>query len=264
MKLLEELIDSLYKGVHIPLCHSFLIASGIEDKQVGKEYLEKFKAIYKSYQDFERSRYNGRISPLEKARSLFDFLSDKIKFEKDKFLFYEVIDARYSSSISCGNCLGLTCLYNALVEEEGIPTGIIKKREHVLTRINTNGREYYLENTNRNGFDVIIKDLAGRGTNFDLMAYIIMARVNGQSFDNAIKMINLAKTISPRTSLIYSNLAAIYFNKGDERSALENIEKAIQLDHNPIFYKLKDEMDRQIKYNKIKNRFQSILRNLFN
>ena len=247
MDLLEKLIDSLHRGKTVPLKHSLLIVSGIDNKNIGNRYLKKFEKIQRNYQDFEKRKYGRSLCEVDKARALSDFLTSPIRYDGNKFLFHEIIDARLSLNpfVSHGNCVGLTCLYNALAEEEKIFTGIIKERDHVLSRVIISEKEYYIENTSKFGFNIHIERPAGRGSNLDLIAEILMS--GEYELDENIKIINFAKVISPRSSLVYFNSAIAYLNKGDEHQALKEIDEAVELDpFNPQYYKLRYDLRKRM------------------
>lgn len=243
MDLLERLIDSLQGGNNIPLKHSFLIVSGIEDRDTGNDYLRKFDRIYHNYDIFAK-RYGNNATMIKRAQALSEYLTNPVNYKIKKFLFNEIIDARLSSSpfVKHGNCIGLTSLYNALAEEEGIQTGIYKRRDHILTRAFICGREYAIENTSSSGFDIRVESPAGIGYNLDLLAEILISR-RFPNPDESLKMLNLAKIISPRTSLIYLNSAATYYNIGKVKQALGDINQAIEIDPlNPEGYKLRSKI----------------------
>lgn len=253
MDLLEKLVDSLENKRRIPLKHSLLIVSGIEDKRTGDKYLKKFDRIYKNYTLFIKENYGSNLSDLKKAEHLSEFLTNPIRiflfdkrgiYKNNKFLFHEVIDARLSINpfSKRGNCIGLTSLYNALAQEDGIYTGIYKEREHVLSRVIISDREYAVENTSTQGFNVRICGPVGKGSNNDLLADVLVSR-NYPGVDETLKVLGLAKRISPNTSLIYFNLAVFNHYIQKDKEALEEINKSIEIDpFNPKQYKFRSEI----------------------
>lgn len=243
MSLLEKLIDSLQSGKKVSLKHSLLIASGIEDEKIGNIYLRKFDRIYLNYDFFARNKYGSNANTFQRTQALSEYLTTPVNYKSDKFLFNEVIDARLSTGpfVKHGNCVGLTCLCNALAEEGGIQTGVYKKRGHILTRAVIAGREYAIENTSPRGFNIKLQNPAGRGSNFDLISDVLSSMIIGfGDFSEKLKILGLAKRISPRTSLIYFNSALVYYNLGKVREALEEIDQAIDIDpFNPDQYKFR-------------------------
>lgn len=246
MPLLNKLIDSLQEGRKIPLKHSFLIASGIENKRVGENYLKKFDRVYNNYVCFTKGKGRYNTNNLEKAKLLSEFLTNPIKYKKNKFLFPEVIDARLSKSPFSrhGNCVGLTSLYNALAEEEGIYTCIYKQRDHILSRVIISGKEYAIENSYSYGFNVKVGNPAGKGSNLDLLADILLSR-HFSDISKELEILELAKKISPRTSLIYFNSAIIYYSAGETKKSLLEVDKAIEIDpFNPKQYEFKYKLEK--------------------
>jgi tetratricopeptide (TPR) repeat protein len=244
MDLLEQLIDFLHRGSNIPLKHSFLIASGIKDKSVGDDYLRKFDKIHSKYDIFAKKKYGNNMTALKRAQALSEYLTSPVRYDSNKSLFNEVIDARLSSSpfVGHGNCLGLTCLYNALAEEDNILTGIYKRIEHVFTRAFIDNRQYAIENTSPFGFDIKIDGLVGVGSNLDLLSGVLMVKRESND-EEFLRRLNLAKIISPKMSLIYFNSSKVYCNLERLEEALEDINHAIEINpFDPEEYSFRSEI----------------------
>ena len=239
MSMLEKLADSLKSGKKVSLKHSLLIASGIEDTWQGNSYFEKFYRIYDRFSSFAKARYGSNADIVKRAMALSEYLTSPVNYQDNKILFNEVIDARLSmnSLVGHGNCVGLTSLYNSLAEEDGIITGLVRARDHVLTRVIVGKSEYFIENTSANGFGVKIEYPARRSPNHDLISEILMMRpFIGRR--EAIVAIDLAKALSPEMSLVYFNSASYLFSQKMNNEAMEDLDKAIETDpSNPSFYK---------------------------
>ena len=262
MTLLEKLVDFLEEDKKIPLKHSLLIASGIEDLKTGEKYLKKFHKIFKKYQNFSKSYLGSHYGMFENAKALSVFLTTPIRYTSHKFLFNKVIDARLSINpfIRHGNCLGLTSLYNALAEEQGIVTGVYKKRflekknffslskkemeYHLLSRVIILGKEYAVENTSQYGFNIILKGLVGKDSNNLLVANTLLSR-KGNPKERA-KLLNFAKRISKKDSLIYLNSSMNNYCLGQLTFAFEDINKAIEIDpSNPAHFKFRAKLKQE-------------------
>ena len=62
---------------------------------------------------------------------------------------------------------------------------------------------------------------------------------------NLNQRLELAKKISPRTSLIYFNSAIIYYSAGETKKALLEVDKAIEIDpFNPKQYEFKYKLEK--------------------
>lgn len=231
MSLLEDLAEALEKNKDIPLKHSLLIASGIENKKKGNKYLEKFDKLREEYHLFIDKKKKFMEKDINKAANISEFLTSPIKYNKNKSSFHKVLDARLSKNPAKGhgNCVGLTSLYNALAQEEGLKTGIYKQRGHVLSRVMIPGKEYAVENTCKRGFNIKLTGLVGKGSNNDLLAEVIISR-DFLNPKNRIEALDLAKKISPSTSLIYYNSAVLRYNLQDYNQALEDMDEAIKID----------------------------------
>ena len=103
-------------------------------------------------------------------------------------------------------------------------------------------REYAVENTSTQGFNVRICGPVGKGSNNDLLADVLVSR-NYSRVDETLKVLGLAKRISPNTSSIYFNLAVFNHYIQKDKKALEEINKSIEIDpFNPKQYKFRSEI----------------------
>ncbi|MBW1902603.1 MAG: hypothetical protein JRJ20_13355, partial [Deltaproteobacteria bacterium] len=97
-----------------------LIASGIKDDDQIRVYQEKLHYLYEQF----TSRDAISQDPLTRAKQIFDWLWE-VKPSRyashESYKLTDVIDAQISKdSKAIGNCLGLTVLYNCLLQRTGL------------------------------------------------------------------------------------------------------------------------------------------------
>jgi len=135
-----------------------LRASGVEESDRVTEYLIKLDVLYHQFID----ETPLPSDPLARARSLFDWLWRK-KPSRYKshgpYRLNEVIDAQLEIHVqTVGNCLGLTLLYNCLLQKMGIPAGALYLENafgmgpHVLTLLKISNSLIDVENIFPYGF----------------------------------------------------------------------------------------------------------------
>jgi len=135
-----------------------LRASGVEESDRVTEYLIKLDVLYHQFID----ETPLPSDPLARARSLFDWLWRK-KPSRNKshgpYRLNEVIDAQLEIHVqTVGNCLGLTLLYNCLLQKMGILTGALYLENafgmgpHVLTLLKISNSLIDVENIFPYGF----------------------------------------------------------------------------------------------------------------
>jgi len=136
-----------------------LLASGVKDRLRIAEYTEKLDHL----QHKILSRLGGEQNPMVKAKIVFDWLWLEKPFRyvlSGSYKLNEVIDAQVSElKRTVGNCLGLTVLYNCLLQRLGIRAGAVylesafNKGPHVLTSLTLYERMIDIENILPDGFD---------------------------------------------------------------------------------------------------------------
>jgi tetratricopeptide (TPR) repeat protein len=173
------------------------------------------------------------MTPVAKARSLFTWLWNQKPNRYQShgtFRLHDVVDSQLSGeNQAVGNCLGLTLLYNCLLKRIGIDVGALYVENafgigpHVLTMVSTEGLLIDVENILPDGFDFkghLANPSRIRWGNKELVADI------------------------------YHSLGNEFFEKENFVEALENYDRAIQL--NPQYEKARlnkaivlDKIDRE-------------------
>jgi tetratricopeptide (TPR) repeat protein len=202
-----------------------LLASGVRGEKGFLVYSEKLEQLYQQF----TLRVAVAMPPLAEARSLFSWLwSQKPNRYQSHGVFrlHDVVDAQLSGEDrAVGNCLGLTLLYNCLLKRIGIDAEALYVENafgigpHVLTMISTEGLLIDVENILPDGFDFkghLANPSRIRWGNKELVADI------------------------------YHSLGNEYFEKGKFVGALENYDRAIEL--NPQYEKAR--LNRVIVLNK--------------
>ena len=136
-----------------------LKASGIKEKRTVELYSNRIDSLY---YPFIPSLLHSS-DPVTKARILFDFLWATKPFRYEPggpFRLSEVINSQLDKeSRTVGNCLGLTLLYNCLLQRAGLHVGTLFLENafgigpHVLTLLSTNESLIDIENILPDGFD---------------------------------------------------------------------------------------------------------------
>ncbi|MBW1902022.1 MAG: tetratricopeptide repeat protein [Deltaproteobacteria bacterium] len=136
-----------------------LIASGIKDDDQIRVYQEKFHYLYERF----TSRDAISRDPLTRAKQIFDWLW-KVKPSRyashGSYKLTDVIDAQIiKDSKAIGNCLGLTVLYNCLLQRTGLEPKALHVENafdmgpHVLTLLRKKHARIDIENIFAEGFD---------------------------------------------------------------------------------------------------------------
>jgi tetratricopeptide (TPR) repeat protein len=136
-----------------------LRASGVEERDRVADYLIKLDVLY--HQFIDETPLSS--DPLARARSLFDWLWRKKPSRykpRGSYRLNEILDAQLEvHAQTVGNCLGLTLLYNCLLQEMGIPAGALYLENafgmgpHVLTLLKIGNAMIDIENIFPYGFD---------------------------------------------------------------------------------------------------------------
>jgi len=136
-----------------------LLASGIDGKNQLAEYKRKLDSLCRQFSHQIISTSNL----VTKARTLFNWLWEEKPacYEPHgRYRLNGVIDAQLSKDIQAvGNCLGLTLLYNSLLQRMGIDTEALYienafgRGPHVLTILQTEESLIDIENIFSDGFD---------------------------------------------------------------------------------------------------------------
>ncbi len=136
-----------------------LIASGINEERMIRDYSDKLQALC--------DRFMGHVihcrDPLTRARKLFNWLwaEKPSRYQlHGNYKLHEVIDNQvHKKKKQVGNCLGLTLLYNSLLQRMGItPKALYLEHAfgigpHVLTILQTGESTIDIENILPGGFD---------------------------------------------------------------------------------------------------------------
>lgn len=136
-----------------------LVASCERQIQDIAGYVEKLDQIRK---DVRKTFANAR-DPVAKAKLVFDWLWQKKPFRYQpggNFRLTDVIDAQNSdSNLPVGNCLGLTVLYNCILQKMRIRTGALYLEHgfgigpHVLSIVRVGNQMIDIEHILPEGFD---------------------------------------------------------------------------------------------------------------
>ncbi|MFC1823270.1 tetratricopeptide repeat protein [Thermodesulfobacteriota bacterium] len=191
-----------------------LIASGLKDEGERAAYRQKLDELQAGFID----QMGKAVDPIERAAKLFHWLwkdrPDRYQ-RHGPFLLNRVIDAQISAkSQPVGNCLGLTLLYNCLLNRLGVKTSALYLERaydlgpHVLTLLI--------------GYDPLIEVENIFSTGFDYKGHL----------DNTGRVQWGARELAGD---IYHSLGNESFEKERFREALVNYEKALEL--NPDYEK---------------------------
>jgi len=136
-----------------------LIASGIKNADQIRAYKEKLHFLYEQF----TSRDAVSQDPLTRAKQIFDRLWE-VKPSRyashGSYKLTDVIDAQINKdSKAIGNCLGLTVLYNCLLQRSGLEPEALHVENafdmgpHVLTLLRKRHAGIDVENILADGFD---------------------------------------------------------------------------------------------------------------
>ncbi len=136
-----------------------LLASGLAKDREVAVYIAKLDRLY---QQFVHEMKPGR-DPMIRAQAIFDWLWIKKPNRYDRHGDYrlsDTIDAQFSEGKQAvGNCLGLTLLYNSLLQKSAINPAALhlenafERGPHVLTVLQTGESVIDIENILPEGFD---------------------------------------------------------------------------------------------------------------
>jgi len=136
-----------------------LRASGIDDDDQIALYMDRLFGLYREFENEEKP--SGYFISI--AFRLFSWLwkDRRNRYQpKGEFRLHRVIDAQVNKADQAvGNCLGLTLLYNCLLDRASVSAGAFfmenafDKGPHVLTFIKKDDRIIDVENIFPNGFD---------------------------------------------------------------------------------------------------------------
>ena len=206
------------KGGEMDLAKGALLASGVETEQEFNRYLPKVDRLCQRIAD-TLCDLLGKGSDWEKAEGIFDWLwrAKPHRYEYGgSFRLAEVLDAQLGESDKVGNCLGLTLLYNVLVQRFGLVVGAAYLEDafglgpHLFTVLYTGGRTIDIENIFPHGFDyrghrvVLEGDAVGESKREEWGSRELIAD-------------------------IYHSVANEFFASGKWERAIENYDKAITL-----------------------------------
>jgi len=186
-----------------------LKASGVKEEGITL-YVSKLNHLLERFVRQETPHHES----VRTARTLFEYLwkEKPIRYQSHgSFRLNEVIDSQLSeSSQAVGNCLGLTLLYNCLLQRMGIRAEALYLEEafgvrpHVLTVLPIKGFLVYVENILSSGFDY-----------------------KGHQNKQGIRWGDKEQVAD-----IYHSLGNEFLNKGELNKALGNYNIAIHLNPN--------------------------------
>ncbi len=158
--LLTELEEQLFNksengNLSMGLPGAAFIASGLDSIQI-EEYMKRFNDFSTNIRD----KIKGDDKRKD-AEAIFHWLwkTKPNRYERGgNFRLHLVIDAYWGETEKVGNCLGLTTLYNSLVQEFGIPmkTAYLENFmgfPHVFSILFSDEGKIPIENIFPNGFD---------------------------------------------------------------------------------------------------------------
>ena len=141
------------------LVNEALRASGVNNAHQINEYLDRLHSLYLKF----TSQTALADDPLNIAKQLFDWLwtVKPSRYERrGNYRISDVIKSQINEkSLTVGNCLGLTILYNCLLKKTGLYPEAIHLEEafgigpHVLTSLNTGHSRIDIENILPDGFN---------------------------------------------------------------------------------------------------------------
>lgn len=179
------------------------------------------------------------LNPLIKAKALFNWLwKEKPARYKPhgNYKLSEVVDAQLSKdSQTVGNCLGLTLLYNCLLQKIGINAEALylenafKIGPHVLTLLQTEESEIHIENILPDGFDYkghLNNPSRTRWGDRELVADIYLSLGNEffkkDEFIEALKNYDMAIHLNPQYEKAHLNKAILLNKMGREGKQTKN------------------------------------------
>ncbi len=189
------------------LAQGALLASGLSSNKEIFLYLNKIDKLC----DLIAASTPDYTSDIEKAKAIFDWLwgNTPHRYKSEGcYKLTDVIDAQYRKHNDIGNCLGLTVLYNIIAQMFGLTVKAVHMESafgpgpHVCSLLVLDGKTIDIENIFINGFEYY-------------------AHRNAPT----------RKEWGDRELIadIYTSVGNDLFVDGKMRSAIENYEKAMQL-----------------------------------
>jgi len=202
----------LQKAYHLD--KQALLASGIQENDRISKYLNKLDQLHQQF----IHEMNPTYGPLITAKALFDWLWIKkpARYAPHRyFRLHHVIDSQLSKDIiAVGNCLGLTLLYNCLLQRLGI-----------------DAQALYVENAFGIGPHVLTILKAG-----ELLVDIENILPDGFGYKGHLNDPSRTKWGDKElVADIYHSQGNEWYEKGDYNEALKNYDMAIKL--NPRYEK---------------------------
>ena len=207
LKLEDRLVKLMNENKEINLLNSTLVASNINDINSIKEYRSKFELLFDNYKQFINKNWKPleNMNDGEKMVSLREFLWKDNSYSRDQYFVDKGIDNRLNNENLIGNCLYLTSETSILADMIGLKLGVKVTPNHIYNFANINGREYDIENTNKNSIRLVTEKT--------------------QEFEADKKTIKL-----PNTAIIsglFNNRAVNEYNEGRILEAMKLSENAI-------------------------------------
>lgn len=223
---------------HIPdLGQAALVVSGTRDARVVTRYLRRLDDWLES----------AIVAPCPTGEAQARLVFQELWRQKPQryqpggsFRLTEVIDAQMGPGLGpVGNCLGLTLLYNALLERWGMDVGAVylphafRGGPHAFSLVLTPGGSVDVENILPDGFDYAgHRDAVGRTTwgNRELIAEVLAAEGNelfeAQRLQEAVEKYRAAIELNPRHPSAHLNLGMTLSQLGRLSEAEEAFEEA--------------------------------------
>ncbi len=146
----------LFESEKIDLAQGALIASGVNE-------VREFNSCMAKIDQFcQEIAHNLKGSEVERAKEIFHWLwkSKPHRYQqRGSFKLNDVIDAQLGETEPVGNCLGLTVLYNVLVQRFGLEVKAVHLEyafgigPHVFTVLHAGSRSIDIEHSLSYGFE---------------------------------------------------------------------------------------------------------------
>jgi len=185
-----------------------LIASGLKGGDRLAAVTDQLEGLYQQFLPY----HNDSLSIRTRAKNLFDWLWKQKPGRyrpNGNYRLDRVIEAqRRDGNHAVGNCLGLTLLYNNLLEMIGIQAGALHLQNgfgrgpHVLTLLKIGDDTIHIENILAQGFDY-----------------------KGHLHDPSAERWGPKELVAD----VYHSTGNILFNKGEFSKALKNYQTALKL-----------------------------------
>lgn len=154
-----RLLELMEAPEDFDLAEAAFIASGVKDEAELNEYLTKFEKIVKGAA--ENPAVQAAENDKEKVYAIFSYLwnsAHPTRYKKDENKLTKVIDNQINGKVPVSNCMGLTVLMDAVCQRMGIEIKSVRTFKHIYSAMEYNGKIIYIENTQKEGFDIPAKE----------------------------------------------------------------------------------------------------------